>query len=346
MSGTIGFNAMALRPGGSGVQTYIRELLRALSTAPSFTREARVRVQADAVAEVPTGMHTDVRPTSDGVRRAWHGHAPFPGVDLVHGLDVDLPLQAGTASVATVHDLAVFDAPWAFGRGRAVAEQQLLRLTARRADALIAVSDYTAERLAARLGRTAVVIPLAASPDMVPPSPDDVAALRERMRLPERFLLQVGTVEPRKDVATLAAAAARTGCPVVLAGKVTGPVPRGVRSLGYVDRTDLPLLYAAATIVTYISLYEGFGLPPLEAMACGAPVVATKVGALPHVVGDGCVLVPPGDIAALAAELEVLLGDEQARVALSARGLARAAEQSWARAAEQTAAVYDLVLGR
>ena len=338
MTATIGYNALALRPGGSGVQTYIAQLLAGLATArPPALSVARV--QADAVGELPVGMRTVVTPVCSGAQRAVRGALPLPGVDLVHGLDVDLPLVGQVPTVATVHDLSVFDTPWAFSRGRALAEQQLLRLALRRADELVAVSGYTASRLQERFGRTATVVPLAASPDMRPAAPQDVARVRERYRLPAQFVLQVGTVEPRKDVATLAAAARAAGCPVVLAGRVGAALPAGVSALGYVDRADLPALYGAATVVAYVSLYEGFGLPPLEAMACGAPVVATSVGALPDLV-PGCVLVRPGDVDGLTAALTALLRDGDARRQLAQQGLQRAACFTWDATVEGTLAVY------
>lgn len=338
MTVTIGFNALALRPDGSGVQTYIAQLLAGMAAArPAELSLARVQINAET--ELPASMRRVTTPVCSGARRALLGALPLRDVDLVHGLDVDLPMVGRVPTVATVHDLSVFDTPWAFSRGRALAEQQLLRLALRRADQLVAVSDYTASRLEERFGRTATVVPLAASPDMRPATAADVARVQKRHGLPARFVLQVGTVEPRKDVATLAAAARAAGCAVVLAGRVSATLPKGVRALGYVDRGDLPALYSAATVVAYSSLYEGFGLPPLEAMACGAPVVATAVGALPDL-APGCVLVRPGNVDELHAALAALLHDEDARRDLARQGLRRAADFTWDATVQGTLAVY------
>jgi glycosyltransferase involved in cell wall biosynthesis len=299
-------------------------------------------VQSDAVGELPAGVRPRVRPSAAGARRAALGLLPLRGADLVHGLDVDLPVLASAATVSTVHDLSVFDTPGAFSARRARGERWLVGRAVRRADALVAVSAFTAERVQQLFGRSCVVVPLAPAARMVPPAEADLARARARYELPERFVLHVGTIEPRKDVPRLAAAAARLQVPLLLAGALASgqSVPAGARHLGYVPTEDLPALYAAATVVAYCSHYEGFGLPPLEAMACGAAVLASRVGALPETLGDAASLVPPRDDAAIEAALGALLADEGLRAERRAAGLARAARFSWQRAAEQTVQVY------
>jgi glycosyltransferase involved in cell wall biosynthesis len=245
-------------------------------------------------------------------------------------------------AVATVHDLSVFDVPWAFARRRAIAERAIVSSSINRADAVIAVSAFTAERVMALLGRQAVVIHEAPSPSFGPPASGEVEDVVARYGLPPQFVLHVGTVEPRKDIETVAAAARIAGVPLVLAGAIpdTRRVPAGVRTLGYVPSVDLGPLYGAATIVAYPSRYEGFGLPPLEAMACGAPVVASATSSLPEVLGDGAVLVPPGDAAALAAALTRIANDADERAELVTRGQRRAASFSWDTAAKATLDLY------
>lgn len=298
-------------------------------------------VQADAVGELPAGVRAVPHPVAAGARRALAGLRAMGPADLVHGLDVDLPWRPDAPTVATVHDLAVFDVPWAFGRTRATGERWLVARAVRRADAVVAVSSFTAERVLARFGRHAVVTHLAPAPGAVPPGPGAVAAVRARHGLPDRFVLQVGTVEPRKDVDALAEACRAVGAPLVLAGAMGGGrVPAGARHLGYVDGDELPALYGAATTVAYVSAYEGFGLPPVEAMACGAAVVATAVGALPEVAGDGAALVRHGDHHALVDALGALWRDAERRAALAHAGLARARALSWDDTARRTAAVY------
>jgi glycosyltransferase involved in cell wall biosynthesis len=338
---TVAFNALALRPEGTGVQTYILELLGALARSGTGAKLVAT-VQADAAAGLPDGIGARIRPCSDGLRRTLGSLRSVGPADLVHGLDVDLPAFPRGPAVSTVHDLSVFDVPWAFSRVRALGEQAVIRQALRRADAVLAPSSFTAERIAARFGLTATVVLEAPPEDLAPAGPDDVAGLRRRCDLPERFVLHVGSVEPRKDLRTLAEACRQAGVPLVLAGPVPRPtdVPGGAVTLGYVPGEDLPALYGAATVVGYPTLYEGFGLPPLEAMVCGAPVVASRVASLPEVLGDAARLVPPGDVKAWATALADLLADDAARAELAAAGRDRAAALTWAEVANGTRNVY------
>jgi glycosyltransferase involved in cell wall biosynthesis len=166
--------------------------------------------------------------------------------------------------------------------------------------------------------------------------------VRTKFRLPPRFVLQVGTVEPRKDVHLLAAACRAVDIPLVLAGGGSiGPLlPDGVIGLGYVDVADLPALYCAATAVAYCSIYEGFGLPPVEAMACGAAVVASSVGALPDVVGDGAALVTRHDVEAWAGLLRDVVHDSGHAQHLRVHGPDAAASLTWHATAQSTVEAY------
>jgi glycosyltransferase involved in cell wall biosynthesis len=336
----VALNALPLQPGGGGVQTYIRELLRHL--AGTVDAELVAAVQAAAVGELPPTIQALERPPSAGLRRTLQGLRSLGPCDVVHGLDVDLPLRPAAPTVSTVHDLAVFDTPWAFPWWRARGEQATVAQALRRADAIVAVSAFTAERVWDRFGREAVVTPLAPGPDMAPPSASEVEAVRRSYGLVAPFVLQVGALEPRKDVGLLAEACRKAGVLLVLAGKTSDPdrVPPDARALGYVPRTDLAALYGAATVVAYISRYEGFGLPPLEAMACGAPVVASRVASLDEVLGEAAELVPVGDLDALAQALVGLLNDDHRRGALAQAGRRRAARFRWSATAAATADVY------
>ena len=340
MRPNIVLHALALHAGGSGVQTYCRELLRALPA--EIDADLTAVVQQRAVGELPGAMPRVVRRDCDGVRRTIEGLRGLGRADLVHGLDVDLPLRPRAPSVATVHDLSLFDEPSAFGWARRIGKQITTARSIRRADAVIAVSSFTAARVRARFGRDSHVVLEAPGPGFSPPVPDAIAAVRSRYSLPERFVLHVGNLEPRKDVPTLARAAAIAGLPLVLVGGhiVTVDAPPGATVLGQVDLEDLPALYGAATVVAYVSRYEGFGLPPVEAMACGATVMATKCGALPDIAGDGIEFVPVGDAEQQGQALRDLANDPARRAERSRAGLLAAAQLTWTATASATADVY------
>ncbi|MCS6842157.1 MAG: glycosyltransferase family 4 protein [Roseiflexus sp.] len=187
-----------------------------------------------------------------------------------------------------------------------------------------------------------------------PAEPEIVASVRARYQLPAKFALCVTSDKPHKNVGTLVKAwrlmaiRSQKDAPwLVLAGHrkrglLTFDHPR-IRDLGPVAEADLPALYSSATLFVYPSRYEGFGLPPLEAMACGVPVICSRAGSLPEVVGNAALLIDPDDPQAMAAAIDQAFADPALRAALRTAGLERAASFSWQRAAQETVAVYERV---
>jgi len=239
------------------------------------------------------------------------------------------------------------------------------RRAVRRATALIASSQATADEFTAHYGvprQRVTVVPLGIDTDFFRPIPRSQTSTRHRFGLApdESVLLYVGFSTPRKGLETLAhALPLLRGRPkVLIAGKweagyrrkvmdALGPHRDQVLELGYVPDADLPHLYAAADLFLFPSLLEGFGLPPVEAMACGLPVVGSAVGSLPEVVGDAGLLVPPRDPVALAGAIQSLLDDDSLRHDLADRGRARAVAQfDRAQMVSRTLGVYERVLGQ
>ena len=197
--------------------------------------------------------------------------------------------------VTTVHDLAVFDTPWAFAFRRVVGERLIVARSIMAADAVIAVSAFTAERIKAIFKREAVVIPEAPSPSMRIPGPDEeVIAVRNAIdsQNDSSFTSALSSHEriSRILLRHVNVSGFHSSWPVVQAGK---PIRLRGDRVGIRPGSDLPALYGAATVAAYVSVYEGFGLPPLEAMACGCPVLSTRVPAVTLVGGGASIVNSP-----------------------------------------------------
>jgi glycosyltransferase involved in cell wall biosynthesis len=203
-------------------------------------------------------------------------------------------------------------------------------------------------------------VPLGVTPDFRPLDASACRAVLAARHLDyRRYVLAVGTLEPRKNLAIAVAAFAslpppvRRAFPLVVAGMSGGGkerLPPALRKMvedgearitGYVPQEDLPMLYSGARVFVYPSLYEGFGLPPLEAMACGVPAIVSRGSSLPEVVGDAAVQVDPRDASALASAMARILEDDAFHRRWAAAGIARAAGFTWRQCAERTLAVYE-----
>lgn len=283
--------------------------------------------------------------------------------DVFHGPAVFLPLvKVGYRTVVTVHDLVCFLFPETVPRRYSLYMRLMTWLAVRTADRIIAVSGATRDALVQRLGvepaRVAVIHEGVAATFARPP--EQPGAVLRRLGIEPPYCLFVGNLEPRKNLVRLLEAFARLraeGRPVrlVLAGArgwLAEPIFRAVERHGladavvfpgYVPAAELPALYAGAACFVFPSLYEGFGLPVLEAMAAGTPVVASRVGAIPEVAGDAALLVAPDQPAELAAAVASVLDDRTLRARLVERGRRRAAAFTWERAARETLAVYEAV---
>ncbi|RME42396.1 MAG: glycosyltransferase family 1 protein, partial [Chloroflexi bacterium] len=284
-------------------------------------------------------------------------------LDLIHSPDFIPPLHNRIPAVITVHDLGFLLFP-NFVTKEAARYYGQTELAVRRASRIIAVSNSTRADLVRYLGAPESkihVIYEAADPIFRPMSQTDARSIlaTARIRLPERYLLFVGTIEPRKNLGTLLRAYHKlrqdydVDIPLVLAGApgwLANDIDELVTQLDlgrYViftgnvpDNEQLCAMYNLAVMLLHPAYYEGFGLPPLEAMACGRPVICSNAGSLPEVVGDAALMVAPEDVEAWTVAMHRLLNDEELRRTLSDKGLARARTFSWQKAAEQTLEVY------
>jgi glycosyltransferase involved in cell wall biosynthesis len=284
-------------------------------------------------------------------------------IDLLHSTDFIPPLRLrGFKSVITVHDLAFLRWPHFLTEDSARYYGQV-EAAVERADHIIAVSESTKNDLVKLLGapRNKITVVYEAADPLYRPMTrsEALASMRSTFPLPEEFILFVSTIEPRKNIATLLRAYRRlldsykVSAGLVLAG-ATGwladqifetveqlDLQRHVTFLGRVQNGDLVYLYNLARCLAHPAYYEGFGLTPLEAMACGTPVVVSNVSSLPEVVGDAALLIDPNNDEELAVALHRVLTDETLRASLREKGLARARTFSWERTAEETLAVYQ-----
>jgi len=291
----------------------------------------------------------------------------FPlGLDVLHSPDFIPPFRRNCRSVITIHDLAFLLYPHFLTRESARYYGQIDQAV-RHTDHIIAVSESTKGDIVRLLGVAEdriTVIHEAANPTYRPiDDPKALDEIRRKYEIVGDFILFVSTIEPRKNLPTLLRAyrqlldGYRPGVKLAVAGErgwlfhevftLVEELDLGehVVFLGLVPVKDLLLLYNAARLLVHPSFYEGFGLPPLEAMACGTPVVVSNVSSLPEVVGDAALLVDPNDVSGLTLAIWRVLSDEALRRKLIERGLERAKLFSWERAARETLALYHRLGG-
>jgi glycosyltransferase involved in cell wall biosynthesis len=359
----------------TGVGTYVRNLLSSLPDAAA-THELDVfwgRHGREVSGRLPTASNLTHHFSHLSMRwrvlRVPYERIGLPravgaaGADIVHLPDPAVTaLPAGRPVVATVHDLTPLLHPHTYGARRARYKAAVIRASVQRAAMIIAVSEATRNDVIEQLGTDpdrVITVAHGVAPCFRPAHEPE--ALRARFGLPTRFLLSVGRLDPRKNLVRLLeayAAARRQGVsvPLLVAGQpgwlyddiLSAPTRLGIADhvtfLFHVSPERLVAMYSTTEALLYPSLYEGFGLPVLEAMACGAPVLTSNVSSLPEVAGDAALLVDPFDTPAITAAIARLSTDEDLRQLLRHAGLHRASLYTWQRTARATLDVYERAL--
>lgn len=365
---TLDVSAIPAEPAGAGV--YVVELVRALdaSAAADLTLVARRDDGARWRALAPNARVAAVAPGPRPLRLAWEQVWPVAsgganGARVWHGPHYTLPLLLRRPRVVTVHDLTFFDNPEWHERSKVAYFTRMIRASCARAGAIVSVSDRTAARLRDLVAHDAPVVAIPHGVDhdrFTPVGPEGPAgdlALLARLGIRPPFVAFYGTIEPRKAVPGLvrafsAVAGDHPDLTLVLAGRPgwgTAEVDSAVAAsaaggrvvrTGYVDDAVVPALLRAAAAAVYAPFAEGFGLPALEALACGAALVTTEGTPMADMAGSAALTVPPGDEAALAEAITTTVagGSEVAR--RRAAGPAVAAPWTWARCAAAHVEVY------
>ncbi len=366
----VGFDGRALVSSAAGVRRYTAELVRALAERPDAVEMVAVGGGAGAAASLPAGVAQRPEPfhpptnlgwTLVGIPRAMRG----AGLDVYHGPAYTAPPWGRTPLVLTLHDVSYARRPEYYPYHLDPIRRWFYAASARAARHVITDSSFSRDEIIAAYGLPAErihVVPLAPGTGLLEathgpaPLPDAVA---------RPFVLHVGDIHPRRCLDTAVQAvvelrrrvAALHNLQLVLVGVDRGlgvvlqdaarqaGASGAVRLLGSVSDELLVALYRHAAALVYPSVYEGFGLPLIEAMACGTPVVAARAASIPEVTGEAALLVEPRNVAEFVDALEAILTDATFRAEWQARGIHRAAQFSWARTAAATLDVYRLAAG-
>jgi glycosyltransferase involved in cell wall biosynthesis len=369
----IGIDAHAIGAQQGGNETYIRNLIKALAAIDSENRYTIYLAQPDAAVEWREGF---ARQFPNFSIRLLPKPTPIVRVpvflayelrrrpvDVLH-VQYTAPPFCPAPVVATIHDLAFEHLPETFTRRGSLQLKLTVRRTARRAARIATVSEYSRQDLLRTYGLPPEKVVVTYNgveshftPD--PAGPDEAAAIRARFQIGREYLLAVGSLQPRKNLVRLIRTYAKlraerpgftpqlviVGRKLWLADSIFDEVKRqpwadDVILTGYVTDADLPALYRGAAAFVYPSIFEGFGLPPLEAMACGTPVVTSNTSSLPEVTGDAALLVDPYSEDQIADALLQITGDEALRSRLRAAGLEQAKRFTWRDAAARTLQLY------
>lgn len=329
---------------GTGVARYTRELVNHLPQVDlaneyfffgtSLRRQQTLRAFTPRVFPIPPTV----------LEILWNRLHVFPietligKIDLLHSSDWTQP-PTKAKKVTTIHDLVVYKYPETLHPSIVAAQKRRLDWVVKECDLIIVDSQATKNDCQAILGieasRLRVVYP-GVGENFTPASPSQIVKIRDKYRLPKDYFLAVGTREPRKNLARVVAAAEKIGATLAIAGKSGwGAETTGAKILGFVPDADMAPLYSGAKAFVYPSLYEGFGFPILEAMACGCPVITSNAGSLPEVGGDAAFYVDPENVTDI--------GEKMAGVSnhLVKKGLARVKKFTWEETASKTVKVYE-----
>ncbi len=289
------------------------------------------------------------------------------GIELFHGTNYDVPPWRQCATVLTVHDLSLLIHPETHEKRRVSRSRRRLPLMARAANAVIVPTESVRGEVCNHLGLSGdkvFAVPEAARACFRPMELEATEDVRRRLGIGTDFLLTVGTIEPRKNLLTLVSAFEELArerpvatLQLVIAGSrgwlsesffaalEKSPMRKRIILTEYLNDEELRALYSSCRAFVYPSIYEGFGLPPLEAMACGAPVITSRIPALEETTGGAAILVEPTSVEAFAGAISDLLDRDDLRSRLSALGRSRAAEFTWERTARLTLEVYEKAKG-
>jgi glycosyltransferase involved in cell wall biosynthesis len=372
----IGLDGLPLTSPKSGVGHYTYELAHALavlepatsfeitypSTYPSISLTA-----ADDARQRPANLKVERVPVGPLGRHWWSVGLPRyirrEQLQLFHGTNYDVPLRRHCATVLTVHDLSLFLHPETHPRRSVKRARRRLPLMTRTAEAIIVPTESVRREVCEHLKvspKKVFAIPEAARVSFRPIDLNETAAVRSRLGVRENFLLAVGTIEPRKNLGVLvrafeelARAQPDNGLQLVIAGGhgwLSGPlfealekspVRKRILLTDYLHDDDLRALYASCRAFVYPSIYEGFGLPPLEAMACGAPVIASRIPTLTEMLSSAAQFFDPQSSEQLTESIIQVTTNRDLRQRLTNAGLQQAGKFSWERTARLTLEVYE-----
>ena len=371
----IALDGIPLTEALTGVGHYTFELARHLASSSAdeiFVVSPR-RFVSSITSETtrPPNLHL-TRSSKSPLNRFWWSmglpkYIRKHQIQVFHGTNFEVPLTGKCPSVITIHDLSMVLHSQTHERRRVRRARKRLPLMTRAATMVVTPTEVVRQELHEHLQiplDRIVTIPEAARSAFRRQDSTRTDIVRKRLKITDPFVLYVGTVEPRKNLLNLIKAFEQVlsecdfSLQLVIAGRKgwmvdnlfrhvkRSPAAEQIIFTGYLSDDDLCALYSSCALFVYVSLYEGFGLPPVEAMACGAPVIASRIPSLCETVGEAALLVAPTDVQELAHNIRSLLQNEDLRTQLARKGFQRSSELTWDRTAQLTRAVYDQALAR